>query len=228
MPAVATVLPARSEGSVDAGLGKRDQRGERLGRRARATATTWQALVAGEHHLGLVGDRQVGPPGGDLLDRRRRVGGHAAGRPRARPPRSSRGLERRVDPGVVGVDVEVERQVELLRLAAAAGSSLLAAAGERRCAATSESAASSERRARIDAPFRPSTRRAARSSSAEQARRARSRSPRARRPRRTARRRLRAGRCRPGSGARGPRSAPDPLAEDRADHAPPRRRSWRR
>ena len=44
----------------------------------------------GQHHLGLVGDRQVRAPGGDLLDRRRRFGGGVDRRRRGRLLRSSR------------------------------------------------------------------------------------------------------------------------------------------
>ena len=56
---------------LDARVGQRDQRGQRPVDERR-DGDHVEALVAGEHHLGLVGDRQVGLPGGDLLDRRRR------------------------------------------------------------------------------------------------------------------------------------------------------------
>ncbi len=70
-----------------------------------------ESLVAGEHHLGLVGDRQIGTAGRDLLDRRRGVGGNVRVDVEAGVGEVAVG-ERRVDTGVVGVDVEVERQVE--------------------------------------------------------------------------------------------------------------------
>ena len=113
MPAVATVLPRRSAGSaipasgseISEVSGLRDERADRDHR---------QALVAGEQHLGLVGDREVGAAGGDLADRRRGVGGDL-GLDVEPGLVEVAAVERRVDPGVVGVDVEVERQVERLR-----------------------------------------------------------------------------------------------------------------
>ena len=96
-----------------------DDRGDRHDR---------QALVAGEQHLGLVGDRQVRPAGGDLADRRRRVGGDLGLDVEPRLVEVAAVL-RRVDPGVVGVDVEVELDVERLRPAVPVAPRLLAAAG---------------------------------------------------------------------------------------------------
>ena len=113
---------------LDAGVAERDQRGERL-LHERADRDHVEPLVAGEHHLGLVGDREVDPARRDLLDRRRRVGGHLG--PHVEPRLLEvAALERRVDPGVVGVDVEVEREVEALGLALALLGLLPAAGGD--------------------------------------------------------------------------------------------------
>jgi hypothetical protein len=70
----------------------------------------------GEHHFGLVGDRQIGAAGGEQLDRRRGVGGGVDADVEPGFLEVAE-LLRHVDPGVVGVGVEVERQAERLRLA---------------------------------------------------------------------------------------------------------------
>ena len=76
-----------------------------------------QALVAREHHLGLVGDRQVDLAGGHLLDRRRGIGGDLRLDVETGLLEVA-ALERREEAGVVGVDVEVERDGERLGPAA--------------------------------------------------------------------------------------------------------------
>ena len=113
----------------DPRLGQRDQRGQRP-RDEGGDRDHRQPLVAGEQDLGLVGDRQVGPPGGHLADRRRGVGGDL-GLDLEPGLVEVAALERGVDPGVVGVDVEVERQGERLGVAVAA-LLLLAAPGDQR------------------------------------------------------------------------------------------------
>ena len=86
-PRSRSVLPARSAGGsaipasgseISEVSGRVHQRRDRDHR---------QPLVAGEQDLGLVGDREVGAPGGDLADRRRGVGRGPAAARRA-PPRS--------------------------------------------------------------------------------------------------------------------------------------------
>ena len=135
-------LAAQVGGARDPGRGQRDQRGQRLVD-DRGDRLDVEPLLAGEQHLGLVGDREVGAPRGDLLDRRRGIGGDL--RLDVEPGALEVAVvERHVDPGVVGVDVEVEREVEVLRLGRAERLLLLAAGGqarararERRAAATS-------------------------------------------------------------------------------------------
>ena len=152
MPAVATVLPSRSAGSLDARLGQRDQRGQRAVDEGR-DGDDVEALVAREHDLGLVGDRQVDLSGRDLLDRCRGIGGH--------PRRDVKAgilevaaLERRVDPGVIGVDEEVEREVERLADAAPVLLALAAGGRERQQAQASGSAAAPRDRVGPSSSFR--------------------------------------------------------------------------
>src|SRR5206468_1900355 len=54
------------------GAGKRDDRGQRLVDEG-ADGDHAQALVPRAEQLRLVGDREVNPPGRDVLDRRRRI-----------------------------------------------------------------------------------------------------------------------------------------------------------
>ena len=82
-----------------------------------------------QRHLGLVGDRQVRLAGGDQLDRRGGVGGGVDADVEAGFLEVAE-LLRHVDPGVVGVGVEVERQAERLALRRARVLGLLAAGGE--------------------------------------------------------------------------------------------------
>ena len=73
------------------------------------TETTLEPLVARAQHLGLVGDGQVDAPGGDLLDRRGRVGRLADLHVQPGVVEVPARL-RRVDARVVGVREEVEHQ----------------------------------------------------------------------------------------------------------------------
>ena len=159
---MATVLPRGRRGSVDPRLGQRDQRGQRP-RDQRATATT------------------AGPGRGRAAPRARR---RSRGRRARRPPGGSAptgprdlgldvepglvevaAVERRVDPGVVGVDVEVERQGERLGVAVAA-LLLLAAAGDERRGADDERGAATRVMPRAAGPRARPTRRCRRSISA--------------------------------------------------------------
>ena len=117
MPAVATVLPLRSGDAFDPGLAEPDQRGQGPVDERRDRDHV-EALFVGQRDLGLVGDRQVRLAGGDLLDRRRGVGGGVDADVEAGFLEVAE-LLRHVDPGVVGVGVEVERQAERLRFGAA-------------------------------------------------------------------------------------------------------------
>ena len=129
IPAVAIVLPARSRGDSIPAVGQRDQRGQRLLDQRRDRDDV-EPRVAGEQDLRLVGDREVGAAGGDLLDRRRGVRGHV--RLDVEPGvLEVAAVERLVDPDVVGVDVEVEREVERLRLRRLAVARLLLLAAAR-------------------------------------------------------------------------------------------------
>src|SRR4051794_9757890 len=96
----------------------RDQGGDRLDR---------QALVLRQEDLGLIGDRQVDAAGGDLLDRGRGIGRRLRLDVEARVAEVPV-VDRLEDSGVVGVDVEVERQAERLRRPGAGRLRLLPAA----------------------------------------------------------------------------------------------------
>src|SRR3954451_14252944 len=107
-------LALKGGGVGDPALGQRDQGGQgpvddgpdRL---------HVQPLVAGQQHLGLIGDRQVGAPGGDLLDRRggirRDLWLDIQAGLREEPP-----VEPAVDAGVVRVRVPFEIEGEALRV----------------------------------------------------------------------------------------------------------------
>ena len=129
MPAVAIVLPSQVGDPLDPRFLQPDQRGQRAVDES-ADGDHVEALFVGQDDLRLVGDRQVRLAGGDLLDRRRRVGG-GLDRDVEAGVREVAELLRHVDPGVVGVRVEVERQRERCRSAAAGDVlALLAAGGE--------------------------------------------------------------------------------------------------
>src|SRR6476619_5953661 len=74
-----------------------------------------QALVTGEKYLGLVRDREVYPAGGDLLDRRRWIRGGLRTDVEAGVAEVA-AVDRFVETGVVSIHVEVERDVERLRI----------------------------------------------------------------------------------------------------------------
>ena len=114
MPAVATVLPLRSATPLIPDFSEPDHRGQRPVDERR-DGDHVEALLVGQQRPRA---RRRSPgrlAGGDQLQRRGRVGRGARCRRRARLPRSSR-LLGHVDPGVVGVGVEVERQAQRLAL----------------------------------------------------------------------------------------------------------------
>ena len=88
MPAVPTRFPRRSrtERTPDLPVAISDVSGRWT---SAATATTGSPCSRASKHLGLVGDREVGAAGGDLLDRRGRVGRARGLARRARPRGSS-------------------------------------------------------------------------------------------------------------------------------------------
>ncbi len=127
MPAVAIVFPRRSAASsipasgseIREVSGEADDRGDRDHR---------QALVVRQQDLGLVRDREVRAAGSHLADRRRGVGWNPGVDGEAGLLEVA-ALQRGEQPGVVGVDVEVERDVESLRLDAVGTRLLLLTTG---------------------------------------------------------------------------------------------------
>ena len=115
MPASPTRLPRSWAGRRDVlGADRHDRRERPL--HDRGDRHQRQALVAGEQHLGLVGDRGVDLARGQQLERVGRVGRHLDVHVEARLGEVALG-ERLVDPDVVGVREPVEHQRELLRAA---------------------------------------------------------------------------------------------------------------
>ena len=190
-------------GGRDAGLRQRDQRGERPLHEG-GDGGHREPLVAREQDLGLVGDREIGPAGGDLLDRRRRIGGNLRLHREAGPLEVA-AVEGLVDPGVVRVDVEVQLQRHPAQ--AAPASSPRSPGCSRRTAAARASAAARRphppQLSRLPAPPRDAALEAPRAG-----RRARWRRPRGRRSPRTPARSA-AAPARSGSGGRA-RSRPRP------------------
>jgi len=78
-----------------------------------ADADDVAAALARQAEVVDVDDRQVGPPRGDLLDRRGRVRRDARGDLQAGSLEEAL-VDARVDPGMVGVDEEVQGEVERL------------------------------------------------------------------------------------------------------------------